>query len=43
MSQAQVEGKEKSQEEAISAQGGYHPQHCQQFHTYWVSKVGKES
>lgn len=43
MSQAQVEGKEKSQEEAISAQGGNHPQHCQQLHTHWVSKMGKES
>lgn len=43
MSQAQVEGKEKGQEEAISAQGGNHPQHRQQLHTHWVSKMGKES
>lgn len=43
MSQAQVEGKEKSQEEPIGAQGGDHPQHSQQLHTHWVSKVGKES
>lgn len=42
MCQAEVEGKEESQEEAVSAQGGHHPQHCQKFHTYWVSEVRKE-
>lgn len=43
MSQAQVEGKEESKEEAVSAQGGDHPQHCQQLHAHWVAQVGEES
>lgn len=43
MSQAQIEGKEESKEEAVSAQGGYHPQHRQQFHTHWVAQMGEES
>lgn len=42
VSQAQVEGKEESKEETVSAQGGHHPQHGQQLHTHWVSKVGEE-
>lgn len=43
MSQTQVEGKEESEEEAVSAQSGHHPQHCQQLHTNWVAQVGEES
>lgn len=42
MSQTQIEGKKESKEEAVSAQGWYHPQHSQQLYTHWVAQVGKE-
>lgn len=43
VSQAQVEGKEESKKEAVSAQSGHHPEHCQQLHAHGVAQVREES